>query len=258
MSQAHIFVINLPQQADRRESILTQLSSIGIEAEIVQAVDGRKLSAEAIAAQHNESAAKTGGRRGMTHGEIGCALSHQSVYRRMIERGLPWAVIIEDDAQLEADFLLVLNTIVRRLDSVCPEIYLFSHVARYTNWGREKLTDRYWLVKPVIAHGGQCYLLTVAAAQALLRANYPVCVPIDNWSRFLKQGVARIRAVMPYCVGLAPCEKTSTIEPERQAQKTTDNKNSIQRWIKKYLYQKILYRLLIQYILREKKQKFTW
>lgn len=257
MLPTSIFVINLPGQSDRRISISTQLDSTGLGYEIVPAVDGRKLSSEELGAHYRRDSVEAGVRREMTLGEIGCALSHQSVYRRMIEQGLPWAVIVEDDARLGTDFPSLLGAVVDRLDTGLPEIYLFSHIARYTNWGRRRILGKYWLVNPVRAHGGHCYLLTVAAARALLRINYPVHAPIDSWIRFQREGSVTIRAVVPYGVGLAACEKNSTIEPERRARRASDSKRWFW-WIEKYLYRKVLYRLLIKYILREHKQELTW
>ena len=262
MPQTRFFVINLPQQTERRASILDQFRKINIEPELIQAVDGRRLDDETIATHYSQTAANEKNGREMTLGEIGCALSHQSVYRKMIDERISWAMIVEDDAALGNDFLELLDVISKQINSSTSEIILFSHVERYTQWGRKRIFDRYSLVKPTRANGSQCYLLTVTAAHALLRLNYPICRPIDRWIDFMKSDAVRIRAIVPYCVGLATCEKDSTIEPERKIQKASaPPKSYLWSWIEKYLYRKLLYKLvynlLIKIILREKKQKLA-
>jgi glycosyl transferase family 25 len=261
MAPTSVFVVNLPQQAERREFISAQLKVAGIGAEIIEAVDGRRLSAQELAACYREDAAKALLPGGMTAGEVGCALSHLSIYRRMLERGLPWAVVMEDDALLGRDFRPVLNAVVQQLDSSRPEICLFSLVDKYTNWGRKKIVHKYWLVRPMRAHSGHCYLLTSAAAKALLEFNYPVHSPIDNWMYFGGRGIARVRAVVPYCVGWAPCEKDSTIEPERKtrdAEPAGSPARRLRQWCRTKLYERFLYQLGIKQILRVKKQRHYW
>lgn len=262
MGTVNVFVINLPEQVTRRALMAAQLQAAAIDAEIVAATNGKTMTAEQINAVYDAAAAKAVCGRELARGEIGCALSHQSLYRRVLDQRLDWAVIMEDDALLGRDFCRVLDAVKRRLDASAPQVYLFSHVERYTNWGRRELVPRrYWLVKPVRAFGGHCYLVTAAAARVLLDANQPIHVPVDYWMTYQKRAVVTPLAVVPYCVGYAPSEMDSVIRPER-AQKEAEKREAaafrLWPWIEKFLYRKLLYQLGIKQLLRVKKQRVLW
>lgn len=262
MTPTSVFVINLVEQSNRRALMLAQLKAAGIDGEIVEAINGIGLSAEQFALAYDAAAAKATCGRELARGEIGCALSHQSIYRRVVAQGLPWAVILEDDTLLGRDFRPVLSAVVDSLDAHVPMVYLFSHVERYTNWGRRKLAaGRHWLVTPVRAYGGHCYLVTAAAARALLQSNQPVHFPVDYWMTYRKLGAVKLRAVVPYCVGYAPSEQDSVIRPERALKESQGRKGKRQplwRRFGKYLYWKLLYQLGIKQCLRIKKQRVLW
>lgn len=256
-----LFVINLPQQVDRRNLMMAQLKVARTVAELISAVDGRALSVEEVQANYDDAGARAALGRSMSRGEIGCALSHQSIYRRMIDQGLPWAVILEDDALVGGEFQAALGAISAQLDGARSEIYMLTHVDKYTDWGRRRILRRHWLVKPVRAYRAHCYVITQAAARALLQFNHPIRVPADYWMTFQRAGIVTIRAVVPYCVGSAPCEQNSVIESERRFEETRAAKVGTLRlwdWIEKHLYWKLLYQLGIKQVLRIKKQKLLW
>lgn len=99
-----VFVISLPDATERRASITAQLSALSIPFEFMDAIDGReKLPAEY---EHliDREGTKTNFTRAMSDGEYACALSHMSVYQRIIEEGLPGAIVLEDDAIIAPEF----------------------------------------------------------------------------------------------------------------------------------------------------------
>lgn len=103
-----IFVISLHDAIDRRSEIARQLHDLGLSFEIVDATDGRT----GLTRQHESLIDRPGTfaalGRNMTNPEYACALSHLRVWQRVLDRGLPGAVILEDDAILDrtfADFL---------------------------------------------------------------------------------------------------------------------------------------------------------
>lgn len=99
-----IFVVSLADAKERREKIYAQLQAIGLTAEITFAVDGRQgLSPEAEARIDRDGAAARARRR-MSDAEFACALSHQTLYQRIIDQGLAGAIILEDDAILTSGF----------------------------------------------------------------------------------------------------------------------------------------------------------
>jgi glycosyl transferase family 25 len=206
-----IFVINLEQEAERRKEMRRQLDALGAAFEFVAAVDGRSLSAVELAENYDTAKAKRE-REVMTLPEIGCALSHLAVYRKVVAENLPGALILEDDAKLSGDTLTVAN----RLSALIPpdeaRVVLLNHVPRYLRRSRMPLTATHSLVQPHslcwCAHG---YFVTRTAAARLLDKLHPVWITIDHWRRVQETDAVTVSAVTPFVVSLAPAAEHSSI-----------------------------------------------
>ncbi|MXQ06674.1 hypothetical protein GQ651_02325 [Alphaproteobacteria bacterium GH1-50] len=95
-----IFVISLSDATGRRASISSALAERGLDFTFIDAVDGRRgLSPDAEAMIDRPGTIRASGRP-MADTEYGCALSHMGVYRRIVDDGLPGALVLEDDAIL--------------------------------------------------------------------------------------------------------------------------------------------------------------
>ena len=80
-----------------------EFERVGVRFERVQAVDGSALSA---AAQEDFGTARTAAKpEGWLPGEIGCFLSHLSVWRQIAAGDEGWAAVFEDDVRLAGDIL---------------------------------------------------------------------------------------------------------------------------------------------------------
>lgn len=93
-----LFILTMTGDEARRAPLLDWLSARGITWELFFGVDGREGLAEQWEASIDRRAAAERLGRKMGDGEFACALSHQEIYRVVLERGLPGAVILEDDA----------------------------------------------------------------------------------------------------------------------------------------------------------------
>ncbi|MGY6587764.1 MAG: glycosyltransferase family 25 protein [Wenzhouxiangella sp.] len=95
-----IFVISLSDCVERRAALGSDLKKAGLQFEVFPAVDARN----GVPAQYEIMIDRRGSLlslgREMSEAEFGCALSHHIVYKRVIDMGLPGAVIFEDDARL--------------------------------------------------------------------------------------------------------------------------------------------------------------
>jgi glycosyl transferase, family 25 len=102
MQKIPVYVISLARAPERRRAIAEHLASIGIEYEIVEAVDGRSLSPEYL-----KSVTAPGVK--LTPGMVGCNLSHLEVTKRQLAGKADVALFLEDDARLSPrtrDFLV--------------------------------------------------------------------------------------------------------------------------------------------------------
>lgn len=75
-----VFVINLARSTERRTSIEQHLSRLNLDYEIVEAVDGSQLSYSDIMRETRPL------NYALSCGEIGCALSHINIYRKMVAK----------------------------------------------------------------------------------------------------------------------------------------------------------------------------
>ena len=89
-----------------------QLEKMGLDYEVIEAVNGHALTQEQIETMCNMDRIREWSSL-MTPGMIGCSLSHYKVYCEMVERSIPEALILEDDTQLHSHLPKVLRDIQR-------------------------------------------------------------------------------------------------------------------------------------------------
>ena len=99
-----IFIISLSDAFDRRATICAALEARNLKYEICEAIDGRQGLNAALEAHIDRDGTPAVYGRPMSDTEYACALSHMSVYERILERDLPGAVVFEDDAILTSHF----------------------------------------------------------------------------------------------------------------------------------------------------------
>lgn len=100
MYQLPVFYINLDSRQDRRTFMEEQFGRLGIVAERFPAVTIDKVPPELVA-RHADP------RRlwPVSRGDLACGLSHQAIWRAMVEHRVPAALILEDDALLSEGIL---------------------------------------------------------------------------------------------------------------------------------------------------------
>lgn len=130
-----IFVLSLPDAADRRHRISAQLAALGLAFRFHDGIDGRRGLPAEHEPQIDRAAARLRMGRRLTDGEFACALSHQAIYRRIIAEGLPGAVVLEDDATLTPAFAAFLRN---RCHDAAPIIQLEHLFADVWRWPRPR------------------------------------------------------------------------------------------------------------------------
>jgi glycosyl transferase family 25 len=95
------YCISLTRATGRRRLMAAQVRAMELRhLEFVDAVDARTLSMEALreSGTYDSDTCRKYHTRDLTINEIACSLSHAAAYRLVVERGHPWALILEDDA----------------------------------------------------------------------------------------------------------------------------------------------------------------
>ena len=189
------FLINLDKNADRLEYMARQLNGLGLSFERFPAVYGKALSAEERSRMFAARRSLLAMRRRMSDGEIGCALSHVGVYKKMIEQNIPAAVVLEDDVVLDERFVFALRRVEAAADPSKPQICLFS---AYKQPGADVFPEEIRRVPALYCADG--YLLTLAAAKLIAKINYPVTCVADDFKRWRRYFGLELYQVYPATV----------------------------------------------------------
>lgn len=173
-----VYVISLGRSIERREAIVRHLNSLGIQFEVVEAVDGATLNDDQVTTMTCETS------KNLHRGTIGCYMSHISVYEKIASKKQPLALILEDDARLSPKAVQLLTAGIDSPDfDYCfldsddhndrVAIYYDPSMGKQTNNGFTyyRLSDG-----PQTLHA---YLITRDAASKRLEHAYPIRKPVD-------------------------------------------------------------------------------
>ena len=207
-----IFIINLENETERLSAVTSQCANLGLSYEVIPAIDGRKLQPGLLAVTVNSY-----DKSALTQGEIGCALSHLSVYASMVRDCIPMALILEDDAVLSSSIRDYLTGAEEIIGAQAPEMLLLTANCSYNRFIKKCDSLSHSFYRVISGSGGHGYIINLAGAKTLLRANTPVRLEADRWPIFrdltgLKIWCSNQHVIKSSCT--AP--GTSTIGPERE------------------------------------------
>lgn len=199
------FIINLEEDVERRANAITQCRNNNIKYHIINAINGRLLSDMKLReiTHHKYS-------NGLTPSEIGCALSHYNAYKKIVSDKLSYALIIEDDINLNNG----INDILQHLEKMEykePTIILLSEIRKYINIGRVKINNIFSIVNVSQASLSHGYIINYEAAVKLLEVLFPIWLEADRWSYLREIGVVNLKAVIPPVANLSTYSEESTI-----------------------------------------------
>ncbi|KAF7695615.1 procollagen galactosyltransferase 2 precursor [Silurus meridionalis] len=182
-----IFLINLKRRMDRRERMLNSLAALGVEATITNAVDGKALNSSQLQAlgiemMPNYKDPYSG--RVLTRGEIGCFLSHHSIWTQMVEKGLQRVLVLEDDVRFEPRFKRRLQTIMQDVEKVQLDWDLIYVGRKRMQVAQPELSvdGVNNLVEADYSYWTLAYALSLNGANKLLSAQPFTCMlPVDEF-----------------------------------------------------------------------------
>ncbi|MDC9591408.1 glycosyltransferase family 25 protein [Xenorhabdus sp. XENO-10] len=209
-----IFVINLAKDTERRKSIKKQAETFGLRVRFIEAVNGKELSDSEI-----NQLCRDFHDNGLTHGVLGCSLSHLKVYEKIINDNLDTALILEDDAKLNKEisnvYISICNYNLKNKNT--PLIYLLSITNEYIDSFKKKLSPKYYLVDVIDADYGYGYIINNTAAKNLVKFLKPIWIEADKWRFIQERGIVKIKAVIPPIISVTDLSNKSTLEGDRSA-----------------------------------------
>lgn len=177
MADWPILVLTLAGDEVRRAPLVAALDDAGLSYELFEGIDGRKgLPARYEPLIDRERACHLL-RRPMSDGEFACALSHRAIHQMVLERDLPGAIVLEDDALLNPGFAEFVQYGAYR---DVPLTLIYHNFARAMPFGRRS-AGSFAIMRRIAnkATGAMAYAVRADAAAGLVKAATPVTKQAD-------------------------------------------------------------------------------
>jgi glycosyl transferase family 25 len=159
------FYINRDRDADRRESVEGYLKLAGLKGERIEGVEGLAVP------EHFKGLFFTGDRlhSGLKPGEVGCYASHLTAMKAIVEQGLDYALILEDDAVVPANLREIVGDVLANLPSGWDLIHI-CHDSNRAVKPVAQLGDGHRIVRfSRVPENATGYIMSRAGAMKFLR-----------------------------------------------------------------------------------------
>jgi glycosyl transferase family 25 len=208
-----IFVINLDRSQKRRSRIVKMLEEYKYNFEIISAVDGYSLSEEEKS-QYSAESSQNALNRELVPGEIGCALSHIKVYKRILDEDWDSAIVLEDDATIEGDIESALS-LIKDNEQTNDLVFLGHRGNTIPSFWYRKNAKNIKLAPVVnLPYGAFGYWLNRKAAQILSLNNQPIHLPADVVTARASQFGLMVRGIFPPVITQAHIGENTIIKPK--------------------------------------------
>lgn len=209
--KSEVYVINLARSRDRLAHVLAELAKTGLDHQRVEAVDGRSLRID----DPNLVAPDLRGQATFRPGAAGAALSHLSVYQRVVRSGAQTALVLEDDIILPSDLSGLVDAAAAEMTGA--EVLLLN----FHGTGPVRLSTRDMVPVPSerriawpthlegLTSGG-AYMVTREACRRMEQAVLPLRTFPDDWAFYVGLGaIDRVRCIVPMPVRNSPLFRTT-------------------------------------------------
>lgn len=196
------YIINAVGSTERRQSIIETFRRQGLEPRFFTAIMGKELSIE--------ERRKYDGSYGLLDpGELGCALSHLSIYQELLDSSEPYMYIFEDDIQLIDGFTKIfdgIHTFLMGHKKPCIiRLFPYPEVHRICF----SIDSDVSILEELSGTRTCGYIINRAAAANILQVQSPVKFEIDSFYTYRKLGLLKIYSLSKAMVTLF--EKNSRI-----------------------------------------------
>lgn len=129
-STVPIFIVSLKKDIERRNNITNALSAQSLPWTVIDAIEGKNLQSDYLESLNYQYSGLA------SANEVACSLSHQSIYKKIINSDTEWALILEDDAIIDEQ----LSGLIEQLEA--GKISLLRENNIYLLGGQEGLNSR--------------------------------------------------------------------------------------------------------------------
>lgn len=223
--------INLEDAEDRRRSLLHQAEAFGLQLQIVSAVSGKQLTPEQRA-RYDEAQLHRFYNYSLSDNEKACTLSHHRALGEFLQSDADYAVVLEDDAQLQPHFNEALHELINHLRGWDVAKLHLGNGIRTIPLMRPRAAAP---IEPVfsskLSSVSVAFLYTRRAAEIIHRELSTFWLPTDSqiFQIILDQNL-RIIGVEPEAVKLMPCP--STIDSSAATHRKKPGKRTLMQYLR--------------------------
>lgn len=204
------FVINMRKNKDRMDHFNKQYKKSDLAERPwnrVEAVNGYEITADDmkelvspkvwIGLDHLTKTKKRMGDGQLTHGMIGCYMSHYAIYEQMVRDGLEYAVIFEDDARIHPKIYKQLIKSIVEKEGRFPDDWDVILLGHWCKMCQSSFSPEIGVAKYFWGLHG--YMVSQKGAQKLLQHREPeITMQIDHYMSYLSQkNLLNIYAIHP-------------------------------------------------------------
>lgn len=177
-----IIIINLLNHVDKKKKMIENLNNLNItNYKFFDAIDGNNLHDCDIPFKVIPNWECYFKKRKITVGEIGCALSHYSIWKYIVNNKINKILILEDDVDFSENF----NDIYNKIQDTNIDLFYLGRNAlnkhKHLKLGTEtEINDLF--VEAKTSYNTQSYIITYDCAKKLLNSNYlENLLPVDDF-----------------------------------------------------------------------------
>lgn len=213
-----VIVLNLLRDTDRRTWMDGHLRSLGIPYTLAHGIDGRTIPDDEVA--RHRATFRRGYIRDMTRGELGCALAHLGLFRRIAAGPDPFVCTMEDDIEISTAVLAFLEETTLRLLPPFDVLRLFATgERRHRAAWKVAAAHRHSVVVPLRAGWGM-HAQVITRAGAAKLAGWPITAPIDGIYHDYPPRGLRIMEIRPSLIRRLDFGSNTLVGLMRPAKKT--------------------------------------
>lgn len=219
LNEWSIFIISLSDAKKRRARLTAKLSSHGLEWEVFEAVDGRNGLPEKYQSMVDRDGMVREFGRMMSDAECACAISHQLVYKEIVQQRLPGAVILEDDTIWTKQASILLSNIAPGEYDFLQMDYGWADFWRF--YPKERIKNSNIKIGRLARNAGlaNAYIVSRKAAQYIMEHGLPL--------KFTPDWPCSLRPLMPLATVPRLCQQAdggveaSSLLSGRESEKRT-------------------------------------
>jgi glycosyl transferase family 25 len=178
-----------------------QLEALNLPYERISAVDGKNMHGEKLFDFALRSRVEEWSKL-LTSNMVACSLSHYHIYRKIQDDKVDYALILEDDIDMDNNLGMVLQNIEKVLNKTDVFlIYFHGSQKSFSVHGKKDIINGYAIYKAITVWGAYSsggYIISKELAAKLANHVFPVHTTPDSWGTFHRDGIiGDLWAVLP-------------------------------------------------------------